>query len=343
MSPKEKILVYIQRKKMVSGGELTEEFGISRQAMHKHLKQLIQKGLVAKIGSTRGAVYTVSKGQAPIRFRKTYPGKGLEEDTVFRDIDLMMSLRKNLKKNVYDIVHYAFTEILNNAIEHSFSKTCSVEATLDHYMCSFTIRDYGIGIFASIFKKFNLPDEISAIGELIKGKTTTMKERHSGEGVFFTSKSGDTVLFRSHRITITFDNMKKDIFVDEKKFIRGTNVIFSVSKQSKRNLTDILKQYAPEEFENRFEKTRVFVKLFQQEYFSRSEARRMLAGLDRFKEIVLDFTGVTGIGQGFADEVFRVFKKQNPAIEITTENLSPAVEQMIRHVVDNINQFKVDN
>ncbi len=44
--------------------------------------------------------------------------------------------------------------------------------------------------------------------ELIKGKRTTMPDRHTGEGVFFTSKSGDEVNFRSHRIRIIFDNQK---------------------------------------------------------------------------------------------------------------------------------------
>jgi hypothetical protein len=61
----------------------------------------------------------------------------------------------------------------------------------------------------------------------------------------------------------------------------------------------------------------------------------LLSGLDKFKEVILDFKGVRSIGQGFADEVFRVFKTQHPEITMKVENVSPSLEPMIQHVVDN--------
>ena len=61
----------------------------------------------------------------------------------------------------------------------------------------------------------------------------------------------------------------------------------------------------------------------------------MLAGLDKFKEIILDFQGVKSIGQGFADEILRVFQKEHPDIIIKIENLNPALKSIINHVVDN--------
>jgi len=328
--------MYIKKKKSVSGSELTDSFGISRQALNKHLKALIQKRKVAKVGTTKGAVYKIARRASPKRhFRKNYLLKNLEEDKVFAEIDLFLKLRKKLRENVFDIVNYAFTEILNNAIDHSRSKKCSVEVGLDQYSCNFKIRDLGIGIFYSVYSKLNLQDENSAVGELIKGKTTTAKEKHTGEGVFFTSKSGDNVAFRSHRTNLIFDNVKRDIIVEEKKFMNGTEVDFTVGRASSRLIDRIFKQYAPEAFDYKFEKTRVFVKLFQKEYISRSEAKRLLSGLDKFKEIVLDFIGVKALGQGFVDEVFRVFQKQHPDITIKIENLSPILASIIKHVVDN--------
>ena len=41
------------------------------------------------------------------------------------------------------------------------------------------------------------------------------------------------------------------------------------------------------------------------------------------------------MGQGFADEVFRVFLNTHPDIEIETENLSHSLRTMVHHVVDN--------
>lgn len=170
------------------------------------------------------------------------------------------------------------------------------------------------------------------MGELVKGKRTTMPERHSGEGVFFTSKVGDAVNFRSHKINLLFDNQRKDVFVKEKKNISGTEVIFNIKKNTRRKLASIFREYAPEDYEYKFEKTRVYVKLFQRDYVSRSEARRLVTGLESFQEIILDFKGIKTIGQGFADEIFRVFKKTHPTIKIKIENLNPVLKPIIDHV-----------
>lgn len=337
MNSRDKILKYLKYKGSASGKELAERLGVSRQALNKHLKILIQDGRVTKLGSTRGATYSMGGGQKISRFGKSYLLKGLSEDIVFREFDMNLALRKALRKNVFEIANYAFTEIVNNAIEHSHSENCHIEMQVDPYIYFFRVRDFGIGIFFSISDKFHLPDETSAIGELIKGKTTTMKETHTGEGIFFTSKSGDEMFIRSHKNTVTFDNIQKDIFVGERKFVRGTEVTFSINRRSRKKLDAVFMQYAPEEFDFQFGKTKVFVKLFQREYISRSEARRLLVGLDKFKEIILDFTGVKSLGQGFADDVFRVFQKRNPGIFIKVENISPALQQIIAHVVDNNN------
>jgi biotin operon repressor/anti-sigma regulatory factor (Ser/Thr protein kinase) len=339
MDTKKRILKYLEDKEFVTGKELSEFLGISRQATNKHLKQLIQNGSMVKDGTTKGAVYTSpshrKRVQSVRRFEKTFSLLGLEEDKVFHELASFLNLRHELSTCASDIANYAFTEILNNAIEHSASGKCLVTVSLDHYNFNFRIRDFGIGIFHSIAAKFGLSDENAAIGELIKGKTTTMKEKHTGEGIFFTSKSADVVLFRSHKINLIFDNLKRDVFVEERKFTKGTEVAFSVSKRSKRRLDKLFTHFAPEEFDYRFERTRVLVRLFHKDYVSRSEAKRLLHGLDKFKEIILDFEGVKSIGQGFADEIFRVFRKAHPGVTVKTENLSPTLEPITRHVVDN--------
>ena len=75
--------------------------------------------------------------------------------------------------------------------------------------------------------------------------------------------------------------------------------------------------------------------MFHSDYVSRSEARRLLHGLEKFKEIILDFSGVKSIGQGFADEVFRVFQNGHPDIVLKKINVSPTLVPIINHVVDN--------
>ena len=62
---------------------------------------------------------------------------------------------------------------------------------------------------------------------------------------------------------------------------------------------------------------------------ARSQARRVLTRMDLFKSVVLDFDRVETIGQAFADEIFRVFAKRHPEIEILSINATPVVQGMI--------------
>ena len=65
---------------------------------------------------------------------------------------------------------------------------------------------------------------------------------------------------------------------------------------------------------------------------SRSQAKRLLERVDRFKTVIFDFKEVETIGQAFADEVFRVFKQQHPHIDIIPINANELVMQMINRV-----------
>lgn len=168
--------------------------------------------------------------------------------------------------------------------------------------------------------------------ELVKGKTTTLRERHSGEGLFFSSKAADRFLLRSHRIQLEWNRSRNDVFVSSRRFLRGTRVGFLVHRGTRRRLEDVIEAYAPEEYDFRFQKTRVHVKLLRADYVSRSEAKRLLANLDKFREIVLDFKDVRSIGQGFADEILRLFARGHPEIELRTVNANPVVSAMLRHV-----------
>jgi len=66
------------------------------------------------------------------------------------------------------------------------------------------------------------------------------------------------------------------------------------------------------------------------EYISRSQARRILVGLEKFKTIMLDFKDVKVVGQGFSDEVFRIWKMRHPEINIISQNVNENVNFMIK-------------
>lgn len=335
METKQEILNYLKTHGPTSGTALAEHIGISRQAVNKHLRKLVEIGDIVKWGKTRGAVYGLPENDVPEErrsFDKRYSLAGLEEDRVFDEVALRLNLRRELNAGAFEIFKYSLTEVVNNAIDHSGSDKCQVCVQLGSYEASFSVRDYGIGIYSRVQEVYGLKDEYEALGELLKGKRTSQPEHHSGEGLFFTSKVGDEVTIQSHHISVNFMNRRKDLQTGEIPFLKGTRVDFTVNKRARRRLSDIFDRYAPEEFDFQFSRSRVYVKLFQRNYMSRSEARRLTAGLAQFKHIVLDFTGVSSAGQAFCDEIFRVFQRRNPKIEIGVKNTNPAVAQMIRHV-----------
>jgi anti-sigma regulatory factor (Ser/Thr protein kinase) len=331
-STRDTIRRIIEKNGSATGPELADFLGITRQAVSLHLRQLVASGEVFKTGSTRAARY-FSKNAAPEarRVKRELLLGGLDESAIYEDVAITLNLSR-LPENVEAILHYAFTEILNNAIDHSMSDRCKIEVRLDATKISFSIKDSGIGVFHSIADKFDLPDEHVAMIELIKGKTTTMPQAHSGEGIFFVSRSADRFVLRSHRLQIEWDRDRDDVFVSDPRFTKGTLVQFEIRKNSRTRLEKIFDEYAPEKYEFQFQKTRVLVRLLRRDYVSRSEAKRLLHNLDKFSEIELDMRDVAHVGQGFADEIFRVFAAAHPEIIIRTTNASKAVGAILRHV-----------
>ena len=63
---------------------------------------------------------------------------------------------------------------------------------------------------------------------------------------------------------------------------------------------------------------------------SRSQGKWVVERATQFKTMVLDFEGVALMGQGFVDEVFRVFAAATPQVTLKPVNLSPAVAQAVR-------------
>lgn len=332
MNTSESILAFLKNQGSSGSRALCAHLGISRQALNVHLNRLIGEDKVVRTGATRNARYSLRGHLPPPKYyRGEFTTEGLDENHVFQRIALSQNLSHSLNPNAEALFQYVFTEILNNAIDHSESRTVRVSAVLEARSVKAEISDNGIGIFSSIVQKLGLPDEHDALLQLVKGKTTTMPEAHSGEGIFFSSKAASILVIRSHRIQVEWNKKLKDIFVSNRRHVKGTHVQIEVRRDSRTNLEDIFNEFAPQEFDYQFSRSRVQVKLLGTKYISRSEARRLVLNLEKFKHIELDFKNVESIGQGFADEVFRVFTTNHPDIVVDAVNASPAVGAMIQH------------
>ncbi len=306
----------------------------SRQHLSSVINEMVNEGLLLKSGTTAGAFYVLPQNRHLIGEEVTLKLKreNLEEHKVFDNIKEKSPFINNLKENLSSILFYAFTEMLNNAIEHSISKNVEIILRKDKENVVFVVNDFGIGVFRNVMKQRNLRSELEAIQDLLKGKTTTQPHSHTGEGIFFTSKIADIFILESFGHRLRVDNIIKDVFIEKvTPQKRGTKVTFVISLKSKKHLNNVFKQYVTEPGEVGFDKTEIKVRLYTSGtvYISRSQARRILVNLNKFKTIVLDFDRVTTVGQAFVDEVFRVFQLKNPNIKIVPINMIEPVKFMI--------------
>jgi len=195
-----------------------------------------------------------------------------------------------------------------------------------------SVSDDGIGIFYNIKKNLNLSDEKDAIFELAKGKRTTDKTRHSGQGIFFTSKAFDDFIIISKGITYAV-NRQKDIKINTGRVKFSTLVYMYLENNSNKVLKEVFDKFSTET-PGDFDKTIIPIKLANSDdLISRSQARRILSGLELFKVVTLDFMNINSIGQAFADEIFRVFPNMNPDTEIIAQNANDEVQYMINRAL----------
>ena len=259
-------------------------------------------------------------------WHEEYPLANLEEHIVWklivRDLDL------DLTCPAQDIASYAFTEMLNNAIDHSGGSVVSVSFWINERIWAFEIQDDGVGVFSNVMKSFGLANEMESVAELSKGKQTTAPKTHSGEGIFFTSKAVDLFQLASNEIVWTVDNRRNDFAVGQDQLNAGTRVYCEIDINTDKTSLSIFEQFTKE---HNFVATRPTVKLFQfgTTFVSRSEAKRLLRGLQKFDEIELDFQKVQSVGQGFVDEVFRVWAADHPSQKIVPINMNAKVKFMV--------------
>ena len=335
MDQKDDIISFVLKQRQIRSRDIVAKFKVTRQYATKLLRVLAQDGKIVKIGSTRMASYVLPKyAKKEGEIGKNLMNTDLKEHEVLESLEEQSSFLPSLKENVRSIFTYAFCEMLNNAIEHSQSKNIRIEVMKNKNL-RFVVNDVGIGVFRNIMRKRHLQSELEAVQDLLKGKTTTEPQAHSGEGIFFTSKIADVFSLESYNYKLTIDNRINDLFFEEMKPAkRGTKVTFELAADSGKHLNDIFKKYQTDPKNFAFDKTEIQIKLYTMGtiHISRSQARRVLTGLEKFKTIILDFDQVPNIGQAFADEIFRVFKNKHRDIAIQPIYMNEAVRFMVERV-----------
>src|SRR3990170_3129130 len=312
--------------------ETAAEFGIARQGVLRHVRQLVAEGRIAVQGKTRDWRYQVIP-TAEVRIPLGVSAD-LQEDLVWRQ-DLRPAL-EGVRSNVLAVCQYGLTELLRNVVDHSQATHCVVSLDYSPHRIRMQVGDNGVGIFAKIQKAFDLPDPQDAILELAKGKLTTDPQRHTGEGIFFASRMFDRFSILSGKLYFAHKEQGDDWLLEDEDQSAGTMVSMVISPSSEWTTQEIFDRFASSDGNFGFSKTHVPVVLARygdENLVSRSQAKRLLSRFERFREIVLDFKNVSTIGQAFADEVFRVFPHDHPQVHLYPINVTSQVIRMISRAV----------
>ena len=306
-----------------------ERFGITRQAVNHHMQGLVKEGLVSAQGNTRQRYYGLMTLTSKTLVASL---EGLKEDRFWRQE--VAPLLTGLRENVFNIWQHGFTEMVNNAIDHSGGTRVTVTVETTAATTTLWIADDGVGIFRKIQAELGLEDERHVLLELAKGKLTTDPKRHTGEGIFFTSRMFDDYVILSGGVYFSHKTGEEEGWILERERPgEGTTVVMSLRNRSDRTVKQIFEKYTASPKDFGFNRTIVPVRLAKhgaEQLVSRSQAKRLLARFERFKVVILDFAGIDEIGQAFDDEIFRVYSLRHPEVRIVPANTGPEVKRSIK-------------
>jgi len=313
-------------------------FSITPQAVFRHIKTLEVEGKIVSSGKGKGKRYALGEVREYHLSFELSPA--LSEDSLWRNH--FSFVFEGLNENIIDICQYGFTEMVNNAIDHSEGDTLHIDVSRTKESVLMFIIDNGEGIFRRIQRLCHLEDERHAIMELSKGKLTTDPKKHSGEGIFFTSRMFDTFDIVSKGLNFSHNDKNTfDFLLDShlKMGDIGTVIILEIALNAQRRIKDIFDQFTEDIFQegtSQFNKTIIPVKLAQYEnekLMSRSQAKRLLVRIEKFQYVVFDFDGVNTIGQAFADEIFRVYAYEHQNTFLLPVNMNAEVASMVNRAL----------
>ena len=321
----ERVRRLVERRGEVQNRDVVRALGVSPATAHRLLQALVTGGALERRGKGRAARYHLRTLHR--RFRRA----GLDEHRAWDEVAGEIARIRPMEPDAARSLAYAASEILNNAVDHSGGRTVEVAVSFERGGATVTtVRDDGIGVFRRVCEDFGYATPEDAIVQLEKGKLTSDPSRHSGEGLFFSSKAVTRFRLESQETAWFVDNQVHDSGIGPSDVRRGTRVRLEVVPGHLARLEEVFAAYTdPESL--RFTRTRVTIKLaaFGKTLVSRSEAKRLVARLTDFRHVTLDFSGVEVAGQGFCDEVFRVFARARPKVTLEPVGMNDTVAFMV--------------
>ncbi|WP_349744547.1 STAS-like domain-containing protein [Roseateles cavernae] len=305
-----------------------ERTGASRRAVQAALRRLVDAHWLTRSGTSRRPVY------APGLLRqvaRSYTLHGLQEDLPWqRDF----APNFDLPPQVARMIQHGFTELVNNAADHSggSSVTVSLRQTPSHVQL--LVSDDGCGVFDKICAAFDIADAQHAMLELSKGRLTSQPEQHTGRGLFFSSQLADVFDIHANNTAFQRRAWESTGWQRGRPLPRqGSSIYMAIALDTKRTLDQVLEAWSTAGDGIEFDRTTIALRLLAgpgQPLDSRAQARRVAARLPMFKRAEISFDGVADVGHGFADELFRVFARAHKEVELLPTHMTPRIAALVK-------------
>jgi anti-sigma regulatory factor (Ser/Thr protein kinase) len=304
--------------------QVAKDLSVSRQAVHKQAKRLEDEGFIESSKIGRKSNYSVKVlFYDEVSFSLT--GESSPEDRAWSQA--IAPHLDHVDDEARKILQYAVTEMVNNAYEHSEGTELKITIETTINGVRIMVVDNGVGVFRKTALALKLDDMRESLVELSKGKFTTDPANHTGEGIFFTSRIMDVFGLRANGLSLMQLGERDGWTSAENSSDQaGTEVFLLLLLPAQKRLKDVTDKFVNDDHD--FAKTHVpltLIRFGKDQLISRSQAKRVLARIEKFEEVSLDFQNIETVGQAFADEIFRVFRNRNPKIRIVPLNANEAV------------------
>tara|TARA_X000001036_G_C20601400_1_gene775069 strand:- start:102 stop:1115 length:1014 start_codon:yes stop_codon:yes gene_type:complete len=302
-----------------------EKFGISRQAIHKHMNTLINDKKVIAHGVTKARYYELIPSVNFNKYLDIHPNLSVEE--------LMKLYVKPhievLPRNILEIFEFSISAMINNTLEHADASKLYYKIFINHNEAHFILNDNGKGIFNNIKSKLKLPNIRSAALELTKGYVSTNPLVNSGEELNAVINLFDIVEIGSSGKSLIFENKNTDWELKNSLQKKGTRFHLRISASSDRTCSKVFGKI----FGNEKSRIRIPVSLLDVSKHkvlnSRSQAKNLLRNVKNYKKVEFDFKEIDLIGPAFADALIRGAKKCNQCADIKWVNTNNTVDLLM--------------
>jgi len=307
-----------------------QAYGITRQAVNRHLQALVEEGLLASEGQTRAKTYRLRAVQGFEKRLRVTPV--IQDARLWREY--VEPLVAPLPENVREVCRLGFAAAVENVIDHARAARITVSGHVTASAVALTVADDGRGIFAHLVDALALEDADHAIFELAKGGLTTDPERRAGASLFYAARLMDALRIQSADTALVVEDCGDRWRIERNEApTTGTTVTMTARRRSGVRASEVLETFATARETRALERAHVPVALLAKSgeaLVARAQAHRLLSRLERCSEAVLDFRGVEAIGPAFADEVFRAFRAAHPRVNLVTLNASAGIRHLIR-------------